>query len=155
LVQCQTLQLHCPVQTAALACRPSVVEICPTLRLDCVPSQGIHLCQSHPQILCGVSGAPGCGPQGPGPLNPGQAAAAGAFEAVAPEAVLHLRPTVLCPIQTHFYLQCHPTILCHTQQIFCALPTLAGCSFPTQACPSGFCPSAACGGGGFGGANQF
>jgi len=167
VAQCPTLQLvHCPVPSVQrLHCGPSVVEICPTLRLDCVPSQGIHLCPSHPAILCGAaSGGFGCVPQGPGPQGPGPIAGgvapAAAFGAAAP--ALHLTSPVICqPVhtlfcpQTQHFVQCHPTILCHTQQIICLQVTQVGCPLPTQFCPSAFCPSGvACGQGpGGGGVN--
>jgi hypothetical protein len=159
--------VHCPLPTVHhLPCGPSVLQICPTLRLDCLPSQFPHLCPSVPRELCPVAsggfgcGLPGPGPQGPGPIAGGVANAA-AFGAGAgvPAPALHLTspvicqpvPTLFCP-QTQQFLQCHPTILCHTQQIICLQVTQLGCPFPSQFCPSAFCPSGpACGGGGFGG----
>ena len=155
VAQCPTLQLvHCPVPSVQrLHCGPSVVEICPTLRLDCLPSQGIHLCPSHPAILCGVaSGGFGCGQQGPGPLNPGaggfaNAAAFGAMPGVQPE-FLQIKQTILCP-------QPHSLMACPTQDIIACHPTLLCPS--RAACPTAFafCPSLFCGFGGFGGINQF
>jgi hypothetical protein len=172
IVQCPTLHLvNCPVPTVhQLHCGPSVVQICPSQRLDCIPSQFPHLCPSVPAILCPVaSGGFGCGGIGPGPQDPGpiaggvaNAAAFGAG-AGAPAPAFHLTSPVICqPVntlfcpQTQHFVQCHPTILCHTQQIICLQVTQVGCPFPSQFCPSAFCPSGpACGGGGFGGFGQF
>jgi hypothetical protein len=144
LAQCPTLQLvHCPVPSVQrLHCGPSIVEICPSLRLDCLPSQGIHLCPSRPAILCGVaSGGFGCIPQGPGPQGPGPFAGG-----IQPQLlqILQTLPNI-CP-------QPHTLMACPTQDIIACHPTLL---CPSQAaCPTAFafCPSLACG---FGGFNQF
>jgi hypothetical protein len=172
VAQCPSLQVvHCPVPSVHfLHCGPSLVEICPSQRLDCLPSQGIHICPSKVPILCqGVSGAPGCGPQGPGPLGPGPIAAGVAHAAAlgaVPQGLHFSAPPICVPIntlvacQTQHFIQCHPTVFCpvHTslcpiQTAFCPV-TLAGCPIQTQFCPSTFCPSIACGFGGFGGFGQ-
>ncbi|HXL23520.1 MAG TPA: hypothetical protein VOA78_13715 [Candidatus Dormibacteraeota bacterium] len=166
--------VNCPTQHL-IQCLPSVHTPCftannpicqPSVATPCLTQHGP--CTAPP--LCPIaSGGFGCGPQGPGPQGPGpiagafaggvaNAAAFGAG-AGAPAPAFHLTSPVICqPVhtlfcpQTQHFVQCHPTILCHTQQIICLQVTQVGCPFPSQFCPSAFCPSGpACGGGGFGG----